>query len=556
MRLLCLVFLICSVIKTSGQESGQPPLVPYWAFGHWVWEDAEHKQDTVKYLIDTYRKHGIRVSAVILDSPWSTCYNDFEFDTALYPNPKELIDYIHSNGARALAFYTGAINRTSSDSRIGKCSTYDFVVENNYMINNGEESSWWKGYAVHIDFTNPEATAWWHTQLDKMYDLGIDGAKIDIAYASFGDTLLTSKGIMHVDDFGYHYFADGFDYGLRRNKDFVSLTYGYRRNANISNREDIVRGRCYGPITKCHVNWVGDFRGDWKGIRMQLEDIYKSANHGYVAPGCEIGGYFRPASNKKQFIRYTQLASLVPAMINGGSFGALDHHLPWKHDEQTVCIYKKFVDLHYRISPYLFSTSVDCHYNPASILKDCNFQEESHKLGKDIFVQTITSGNDTCNITFPEEHYWIDYWSNEDFYSPSEEILKHYPIERYPVFIRAGSIIPTKEDDDLISFEIYPHKQSQYLFHRPAGDGVGYEDIRVNIDEETGELTIDSKTVNNFAFNIVCFKRPGNVTGADDWEYDADTKTLSIKVEGKKEKIKIEGLVGYASQKLGITGKD
>ncbi len=536
---LMFLLLFSSVIVAKGQELNQPPLVPFWAFRHWVWEDLEHTQDTVKYMIDGYINRGIRVGAVILDSPWSTSYNDFEFDTALYPKPKKLIDYVHSRGAKVLAFYTGAINRTSYDTRLKQCPTYDYVVKNKFVINNGAESQWWKGHAVHLDFTNREATKWWHTQLDKLYDLGIDGAKIDIAYASFGDTVLTSVGEMSNQSFGYHYFADGFDYGLQRNKEYVSMTYAYRRWGNKG------EGRFFGPVNKCHVNWEGDYRGDWKGIQEQIEDIYKSADHGYVAPGCEIGGYMDPGSTKKQLIRYAQLASCVPVMINGGAYGSLDQHLPWTHDEQTVNIYKKFVDFHYLISPYLFSTAVDCHLDPSSILKDCDFTNNSHKLGNDIFVQTISNEADTVSIKFPDHNNWINFWNTDEVYSPSDIVEKYYPIDKYPIFFREGAIIPEQECDDTIKFAIYPHKQSSKTYHRPLGSGTEYEDIEVSMDESSGKVGLTSSSLHNYAFQITCFDRPKGVKGADSWSYDSARNILNIRKTGTGFSIKIKGLIGY-----------
>jgi alpha-glucosidase (family GH31 glycosyl hydrolase) len=512
-----------------------PPIIPNWAFGHWIWEDERNTREAVETLTEGYLNHNIPVSAIILDSPWMISYNDFKPDTLRYPGLPDMIDNLHNKGIRVLAFYTGCINSTTTDARQGKCETFDYVVNNNYAINQNRESRWWKGMGVHYDPTNEKAKAWWHTKVDNLHSLKFDGAKIDFGFAFFGDSILTSKGLMLNREFGYQYYNDAFDYNTLLNNEFVSFTYAW---SNIG---------LTGFPSKSHVNWVGDFRGDWNGIKDQLRNIYLSANYGFSGIGCEIGGYQGVPSNKEQFIRYTQLASLCPVMINGGSLGAFAHHLPWNYDEETVSIYRKFVALHYELSYYLFSASVDAHLNQSTILKNCSIEQESHLLGDHIFVKVISDSFPKTIIRLPASGKWVDLWT-DSIHEASSLIEKEYSLNQYPIFIKNGTILPLKvtgslwqhgneNGKDKLTFLIYPDSISSFLFHKPVGNGIDYTDIQVSFDSSRGIISINSDTSEDFIFLIKSQHLPKSVNNVSKWEYNAAKRLVRIEKSGKQFEI-------------------
>ena len=268
-RFICFIMILFAFHDTKAQDGEAPPVIPYWAFGHWVWEDEQNTRESVEYLVDGYLENYIPVGAVIIDSPWMTSYNDFVWDETRYPHPQEMIDSLHQNGIRVLTFYTGCLNSAAQNVAVQKCKTYDFAVMNNYCINQNRESKWFKGTGVHVDMTNPKAKEWWHTQINGLHQMKVDGAKIDFGFAWFGDTVETSIGKLSRREFGYQYYGDAFDYHVSQNPEFVAMTYAWSGLGLM------------GFPSKSHVNWVGDFRGDWQGIKDQLKNIYRSANYGF-----------------------------------------------------------------------------------------------------------------------------------------------------------------------------------------------------------------------------------------------------------------------------------
>ena len=523
----------------TAPDRQRPPVIPAWAFGHWIWEDSTHTRDAVEYMVSGYRAYGIPVGAVILDSPCFTSYNDFIIDPESYPRAQDMIDDLHARGVKVVVFYTGAINRESSDTRKQKCDSYDFVVAQNFAINRNRESKWWKGPAIHVDFTNPAATAWWHTQVAALHTLGVDGAKIDAAHARFGATVETSLGTMPIHEFGYYYFKQAFDFHTARNPEFVAMTYAWSSF-----------GLTGWPATS-HINWVGDFRGDWQGMKDQLKAIYQSAQAGFSGLACEIGGYWRVASTTEQFARYTQMSCFMPIMINGGDFGSLEHHLPWRHDNATIALYRDFVLLHYDLTPYLFSAAVDVHQSGGTLVRDSSYETESHRLGPWLFVQAITSEESAVRVQLPADSEWEDFWTGER-HAGGATVERSYPRDQYPVFVRAGAILPvagrsrffsTKETTTpATTFAVYPGGTTDYVWHQPTGTGTAYRDMHISLDTPAGTIRVRAEAEDAFRFLVRSPAAPTAVHNADTWTYDAARRELRIEKRGRQFELKIDGL--------------
>ena len=93
-----------------------PPLTPAWALGHIVWEDSLNTTAAAEGLVNGYLERGIPVDAVIIDSPWSTTYNDFNWDRQRYADPSQMIKGFSDKGVRTILWLTGNVNEQCKDT--------------------------------------------------------------------------------------------------------------------------------------------------------------------------------------------------------------------------------------------------------------------------------------------------------------------------------------------------------------------------------------------------------------------------------------------------------
>ena len=539
--ILVLFFIVsCGIIGKNVKE--KPPITPYWALGHIVWEDSINTQNSAVDLIKQYREHNIPVSGIIIDSPWSMSYNDFNWDKLRYPEPDKMIKGFMKENIRTILWLTGCINSTAKDVPLQLSPEYDYAKKQKYVINNGKESHWWKGNGLHLDFTNKEAVKWWNNQLDKVFTDGVYGWKVDQGEAGFGDTVITSTGKKSLDEFKKYYYNSMFDYATsHKNGEGMILARPYSHQAKNS-------GFC-AAVPKMSVGWCGDFQGNWEGLKLQINNIYISAEAGYGALACEIGGFQSARSNKAQLIRYVQFASMVATMINGGANGAFTNHLPWYHDRETADIYRFYTNLHYELRGYIFSELVNAHQNSGSLLKNVSIKDESHMLGNDIFFKAITSDTNLISVTLPKSSDWIDFWTNNK-YPENVIITKEYSLDKAPIFIKAGAIIPLEIKNSVtglgnksyrgkITVLIYPDKKSRYVYHKPLGDGTAYKDIEFIYNN--GKISVKSDESESFVFLIKTDENQiiKNVEGCDTFRYDPQKRLLEVEKKGKDFDISI-----------------
>lgn len=488
MKKVIISFLfICIAVASNAQR---PPLTPAWALGHIAWEDNRNTQEATLELIRQYRKHDIPVDGVFIDSPWSMSYNDFVWDKQRYPDAEAMAAQLKAWGVKPILWLTSNVNLTSDGTPQNKCDDYDEMLANGYAINNGQPSKWWKGTGLQTDFTNPKAKEWFYKRLDRAFTDSFYGFKVDQCEVYFGDTVTTSVGKMTNEQFRQYYYDAMYDYATSRKPGIgaiVARPYSHQ-------------GGRHAGIEKMSLGWCGDFGGDWKGLKLQIDNIYRSAQMGYGAVGTEIAGFMGAKSNKQHFIRYTQFGALTACMINGGENGGWANHLPWWHDQETTDIYRNCVTMHRELVPYIFSCIVDTHLNGGTLMPQTSLEEESHLLGNDIFTKAITSDSNTVTFHLPAGGDWIDYWTGEH-YAGGKEMTQTYAFDRFPLFVRAGAIIPVAKDGQR-TIVIYPDGKSSRLLRLPVGEGTGYFDCQVSCDAKGKRIILSSDTEADWVFII------------------------------------------------------
>jgi alpha-glucosidase (family GH31 glycosyl hydrolase) len=384
-----------------------------------------HQTASVLDLVDGYRKHGIPIGAVILDSPWSTNYNTFRFDPRRYADPAGLIQALHQRNVRVVAWLTAAMNPASA--AFSDDGDYQQAVRNRYLLfePDGSGIHWWKGEGGLLNFADPRAVRWWHGLMDRTLDLGIDGWKVDKVEASLPDEVDEQDRREPIREAAYRkaYFRDTYRYLLRRRPEGVVLQRPFYRDT----------------VAYTPAGWVGDQAHTWKGLRSAVRLVMGGARCGNAVVGSDIGGYLggsRP--NKALYLRWTQFGALCPLMETGGQ----TERRPWMIDEETTRVYRRYARLHAELAPYLYSRMVEAHNTGVPIIRAGRATTGEYRLGDDLFVSLVFGPGITKDVHLPPGE-WIDWWDESRvFRGPA--LLKGYPapLDRLPLFVRRGALLP------------------------------------------------------------------------------------------------------------------
>ncbi len=572
-----IALLVASAFTIPGSSadeypfSGNPPITPRWAYEHWVWEDTTNTQASTIQLVEDYKSRNIPVGAVIIDSPWSTAYMNFTFDSARYPDPQAMITNFRNQGIQVVCWMVGMINQSGGEAPLLPHPSLNLARTNNYQVRNPANGndifSYWKGAGLAIDFTNPEAVDWFMGNGNPdLIQMGVRGFKVDESNAYVSNPVQTSPGSIYdgeeisKDVYTAYYHAKVSDWIREQTAD--SGNDGLVISRPYSHQGQPAGFHC--PVSKLIAGWCGDYSGDFPGFAAQVSDIYTSANAGYSALGFEVGGYYGASASRDSLLRQAQFAALVPIMENGGSNGGLTNHVPWYWDNlngttTTVPIYRYYATLHRNLAPFLFHTGVVANRTGTPAITQTDIGTYRHLLGDVFLTRGVMSGGDTSVVMkFPSGH-WIDWWNQGDVYEGNGQATVTSSMERAPIYVRAGSIVPANVDNEVTGIGdagssgketilIYPQGTTSLTYHRALGDGIAYEDVLLSCTEGTnGTVQVLSPTSRTWLFKVKCFSAPGAVTGADSWSYDSVNKVLSIEKTGADFSIQVEELTGYSS---------
>ncbi len=123
-------------------------------------------------------------------------------------------------------------------------------------------------------------------------------------------------------------------------------------------------------------------------------------------------------------------------MENGGG----GNHEPWiVGDEETLAIYKHFVELHHELIPYLTTQGAIAFEAGESLVQFVSKADYTYLLGPDVFVAPILEASNNWTVRFPDGDDWIDLFDQEQVYEGGTTETLQVPLSEFPVFLRVGS---------------------------------------------------------------------------------------------------------------------
>lgn len=475
---------LAKVLEQYTYLTGTCPLPQKWTLGYhqsrWGYTTQEDMEDIARHM----RGLDIPCDSIHFDIDYMQDYKVFTWNEERYHGASgDFLEKLSAQGFKPIVIIDPGVKE-----EVGY-SVYDEGVQNGYYAkdSNGDiyVNAVWPGDSVFPDFGNPQVRKWWGDNHQFLLDKGVRGVWNDMNEpASFkgplpDDVMFTDEGepMKHeqMHNIYGHLMAKATFEGLKR----------------LDGRRPFVITRaCYAGSQKYATAWTGDNQSLWVHIQMAIPQLCNLGLSGMPFVGTDIGG-FGADTTKELLLRWVQVGCFSPLFRNHSAKGTRRQE-PWQFGEEAVAIYRKYVQLRYKLIPYFYDLFYEEEQTGAPVMRPLVFHYEKDAtarvcndeflVGDKILVAPVVQQGMTKRLVYLPEGEWYDYWTHEKL-SGEQWLVKDAPIDVCPIYIKAGSIIPTMElmsyvgekEQDTLYLDVYPGV-GEYVHYQDNGEDFAYRE--------------------------------------------------------------------------------
>ena len=566
--------------------TGRAPMLPKWSFGYIQSKESYRTQEELIDVASEYRKRKIPIDGIVQD--WNTWeegkWGNKVLDKSRYPDFAAATAALHREHVHVMLSVWPNLNSGTEN--------YEEFLEKGLLLND---------FATYDAF-NPEGRKVYWEQLEReLFSKGVDAWWCDSTEPFSGPDwkgryrkepwerflLVGEEHKKYLDPAVANLYGTVHAKGIYENQRNVCQD---KRVLNLT-RSGYAGSQAYGTVL-----WSGDITATWETMKCQIREGLNFCMSGHPYWTLDAGGFFVVKDNWKKrgcgchndpepkwfwqggyelgvedaayrelYVRWLQFSLFLPMFRSHGTDTPREI---WNFGEPGSMFYdaiEKCIRLRYRLLPYTYSLAGQIMLNDYTMFRSLLFDFMEDKIARSIDSQFMY-GNSLliCPITEPMYYEtgnrlldrarqwkcylpagwgWYDFWTGKR-YEGGQWIAVDGILDKIPVFIREGSIIPMEQgleyagevSDNPFEFHVYEGKDGFFQLYEDSGDGYDYEKgiynlISVSWNNTEKELCIGES---KYAF-------PQSICGRSCVLYTSSGGKKGFSYNGKEIKIKIDG---------------
>ena len=432
--------------------TGYPGLPAPWALGPLIWRDENRDQAQVLDDIQQIRSRHLATTGVWFDRPFSTGVETFDWSAAKFPDPHAMLQALHDAGLRygiwAVPYTADASNADPAQPELDYATAHGFFPPATGIVVN----PWGKP----IDFTNPDAYAWWQQNLKSYTDGdGVEGFKLDYAEDVVVGTLGRRTPWM---------FHDG--------SDERTMHYGYQLLYHRIHREVLpaagglllTRTGRWGDQVHGMIIWPGDLDASFAkagdpvagqatlavgGLPAAVAKGINLSASGFPFYASDTGGYRHSPPDREVWLRWVEANAVMPAMEVGDS----SSQTPWEftpengRDQAALDTYARYALLHLRLYPYTWTYAQQMATTGRPIERPVGLAypdlgmhpADEYALGDSLVVAPVVAQGATSRSVALPAGDWLSWWDGSVH---TGTFTAAADLDTLPLYIARGAIVP------------------------------------------------------------------------------------------------------------------
>ncbi len=508
---------LLNVTQEYTHLTGKPELPPLWALGFHQCKWSYYPEDKVREITDGFRKNKIPCDAIYLDIDYMDGFRCFTWNKKYFPDPKKMVKELYEDGFKTVVIIDPGIKIDKN------YSVYKEAYENDYFCRRADgplmKGSVWPGLCNFPDFTKPVVREWWKDLFKGLIEEdGIRGVWNDMNEPAVFEEGTFPPDVRHDYD-GHpcsHRKAHNI-YGMQ----MARATYHGVKKFAKPNRPFVITRSGYSGLQRYTSVWTGDNVASWDHLTIANIQCQRLSVSGVSFTGSDIGGFIETPTGEL-FIRWIQLGIFHPfcRVHSSGDHGDQE---PWSFGDKYTDLARKFIELRYQLLPYIYTAFWQYVDQGTPMLRplcylgqkdsETYYRSDEFALGDHILACPITQEKSDGRWLYLPTGQWYYYWTDDKF-SGEEEVWADAKLDRIPMYIRAGAVIPfypvqqyvgEKTIEELTLHVYYVNGEETSMLYEDAGDGYGYEKGEKNIRKFIVEgihnklIVAQEVEINNFA---------------------------------------------------------
>ncbi len=440
------------ILRNYTDVTGRAPMFPENLMGLWQCKLRYRTQEEVLEVARQYKKEGIHIDQIVIDFFHWTLQGDWKFDKTYWPDPKAMVDELHSMGIRVIVSVWPSVDRKSENfapmmergllirTERGAAQTYDY-----------------QGDCVEIDPFNPETRKYiWEVCRKNYYDYGIDGFWLDNSEPDYG-----------VYDFENYRYSAGPAlscsnlYPQMFSRAFFEPMLTEKKEVPVN----LLRCGWAGSQKYGNVIWSGDVPSTFQALGEQLQAGLNMGLAGIPWWTTDIGGFMTDDVNDPDFrqllIRWYQFAVYSAVLRMHGDRGP--YNIPplderdwgggylhtgqpnelWSYGEDNYRIMRKYYNIRISMHDYIRDLYREAHENGSPLIRTMFYEfpedekcwdlQDQYMFGSRYLVAPVLHLNEFEREVYLPKGKWENVNTGEKVQGGKTVRVKA-PIDEIPVF--------------------------------------------------------------------------------------------------------------------------